>query len=116
MAKKRIRKKNNGWRGQSRSKSKANNKCFKCKKERHHLKKFPNHRGKENEKTFNFGDATVAKENSDTANVLSVAVTNSGDEWILDSSSSYHMSPNRDWFSTYQVMDGGKVLMGNNVA
>ena len=26
------------------------------------------------------------------------------------------MSPNRDWFNTYQPIDGGNVLMGNNVA
>nr|CAN60994.1 hypothetical protein VITISV_036935 [Vitis vinifera] len=29
---------------------------------------------------------------------------------------SYHMSPNRNWFSTYQLIDGGKILMGNDVA
>ena len=26
------------------------------------------------------------------------------------------MSPNKDWFNTYQPIDGGKVLIGNNVA
>ena len=26
------------------------------------------------------------------------------------------MSPNMDWFSTYQLIDGGKVLMRNDVA
>ena len=25
------------------------------------------------------------------------------------------MSPNRDWFNTYQLIDGGKGLMGHNV-
>ncbi|KAK2999560.1 hypothetical protein RJ639_023203 [Escallonia herrerae] len=36
--------------------------------------------------------------------------------WILDTGCSYHMCPNRDWFATYCSFDGGKVLMGNNVA
>ncbi|KAL6322036.1 hypothetical protein AAG906_003179 [Vitis piasezkii] len=66
-------------------------------------------------KTSNYGDTTVAKENSNNTNVLSVTITNSGDEWILDSECSYHMSPNRDWFSTNQPIDGGKVLMGNKI-
>ena len=66
-------------------------------------------------KTSNSGDAIVAEENSNTANVLSIIVTNSGDEWTLDSRCSYKMSPNRDWFTTYQPINGGKVLMGNNI-
>ena len=37
-------------------------------------------------------------------------------EWILDSGCSYHMCPYRDWFTNYQSIDGGKVLMGNNAA
>ncbi|XP_071932870.1 uncharacterized protein [Coffea arabica] len=31
-----------------------------------------------------------------------------------DSGCSYHMCPNRDWFSTYEPTEGGVVLMGNN--
>ena len=73
-----------------------------------------NCKGKE-KKTSNSGDAIVAEENSNTANVFSIIVTNSGDEWILDSRCSYKMSPNRDWFTTYQPINGGKVLMGNNI-
>ena len=38
------------------------------------------------------------------------------DEWILDSGCSYHMYPNRDWFTTYREINGGSVLIGNNVA
>ncbi|KAL6334602.1 hypothetical protein AAG906_019237 [Vitis piasezkii] len=61
-------------------------------------------------------DDSGEEENSDTTGFFSITITNSSDEWILDSGCSYHMSPNRDWFSTYQPIDGGKVLMGNNVA
>ncbi|KAL6319440.1 hypothetical protein AAG906_014115 [Vitis piasezkii] len=68
--------------------------------------------GEENEKTSNFGDATIIEENSNTANVLSVTVTNLGDEWILDLGCSYHMSPNRNWFNTYQPIDSGKKING----
>ena len=82
----------------------------------HNVKNYLDHKGKEKQKTSNYGDATVAEENSYTTYILSIIVTNSSDEWILDSKYSYHKSPNRDWFSTYQLMDGRKVLMVNNIA
>ena len=37
-------------------------------------------------------------------------------EWIMDSGCSFHMSPNRDWFSAYEAIAGGVVLTGNNAA
>ncbi|KAK3016566.1 hypothetical protein RJ639_005827 [Escallonia herrerae] len=49
-------------------------------------------------------------------NVLSVTISSSDGGWILDTGCSYHMCPNRDWFTTYHSFDGGKVLMGNDVA
>ena len=38
----------------------------------------------------------------------------SKDDWILDSRCTFHMSPNRNWFSTYRSIEGGVVLMGND--
>ena len=35
-------------------------------------------------------------------------------EWILDSGCSFHMTPNKDLFTTYEIVDGGNVTMGNN--
>ena len=37
-------------------------------------------------------------------------------DWILDSGCTFHMCPNRDWFSTNETMSKGIVLMGNNVS
>jgi hypothetical protein len=37
-------------------------------------------------------------------------------EWLLDYSASHHMCPHKSWFSSYQVVDVGIVLMGNNVS
>ena len=115
VARVRTRKKNNGRKGQSKLKSKGNNKCFKHEKEGHYVKNYPDRKGKEKNKTFNSGDTVVVKENPDTIDVLSITVNNSGDEWILDLGCFYHMSPNRDLFSTYQLINSGKVLMGNNL-
>ena len=35
------------------------------------------------------------------------------DSWILDSGSSFHMSPRRDWFDTYKSCFGGSVTVVN---
>ncbi|KAK2974549.1 hypothetical protein RJ640_007393 [Escallonia rubra] len=50
-------------------------------------------------------------ERADSALLLS-----SDGGWILDIGCSYHMCLNRDWFATYRSFDGGKVLMGKDVA
>ena len=38
------------------------------------------------------------------------------DEWILDSGCTYHMCPNKGWFSSFKELDDGVVLMGNDNA
>ena len=32
-----------------------------------------------------------------------------GENWILDSCCTFHMTPNRDWFSTYEPLHKGAV-------
>ena len=39
-----------------------------------------------------------------------------GENWILDSGCTFHMTPNWGWFSTYEPMHKGVVLMGNNAS
>ena len=80
------------------------------------MKNCSNHKGKEKEKISNFGDRTIVEETLDIVDVLSITINNSGDEWILDSGCSYHIFPNRDWFSTYQLIGGGKDPVGNDIA
>ncbi|KAG8481491.1 hypothetical protein CXB51_026341 [Gossypium anomalum] len=38
------------------------------------------------------------------------------EEWILDSGCTFHMSPNWDWFTTYETVSEGVILMGNNAS
>ena len=38
------------------------------------------------------------------------------ENWILDFGCTFHMTHNRDWFSTYEPMHKGVVLMGNNAS
>ena len=65
-------------------------------------------------KEVDIGNATIVVEGDDL--VLSVATTLVGDAWIIDSGCSYHMCPNRDWFTTYQPIKCGVVLMGSNMS
>ncbi|KAF3612386.1 hypothetical protein FXO38_36869 [Capsicum annuum] len=37
------------------------------------------------------------------------------EDWILDSASTFHMCHNQDWFTTYETVSKGVVLMGNNI-
>ncbi|CAN1182465.1 Retrovirus-related Pol polyprotein from transposon TNT 1-94 [Linum perenne] len=47
--------------------------------------------------------------------VMFAGCTRTDDEWILDSACTFHMCPNRDWFSSYEFVDaGGTILMGDN--
>ena len=36
--------------------------------------------------------------------------------WIKDSTCSYHMTPNKDWFDTYRLVNSGYVLMRNDAS
>ncbi|KAG8474279.1 hypothetical protein CXB51_033804 [Gossypium anomalum] len=48
--------------------------------------------------------------------VASVNDSKVSEEWILDSGCTFHISPNRDWFTTYETVSEGVVLMGNNTS
>jgi hypothetical protein len=36
--------------------------------------------------------------------------------WIMDSACTFHICPNKEWFSSLDLIDGGVVFMGNDVA
>ena len=48
--------------------------------------------------------------------VESDAYSRGGDNWILDSGCTFHMTPNWDLFSTYEPVYKGVVLIGNNAS
>ncbi|KAG8486072.1 hypothetical protein CXB51_019444 [Gossypium anomalum] len=58
------------------------------------------------------------RENYSDGELLVASVNNSkmSDEWILDSGCTFHMSPNQDWFTTYETVSEDVILMGNNAS
>ncbi|KAG8472814.1 hypothetical protein CXB51_034622 [Gossypium anomalum] len=65
----------------------------------------------------NSGEADAVEDYSD-GELLVASVNDSkvSEEWILDSGCTFHMSPNRDWFTTYETVSEGVVLIGNNAS
>ncbi|KAE8708956.1 hypothetical protein F3Y22_tig00110332pilonHSYRG00622 [Hibiscus syriacus] len=63
-------------------------------------------------------DACVAEHDANDSDISLVAssTTFHSDEWILDSGCTYHMSPNREWFSDLVELNAGVVYMGNDNA
>ncbi|KAG8483965.1 hypothetical protein CXB51_023199 [Gossypium anomalum] len=65
--------------------------------------------------TEDVAGANLADENGDDFLLVSTSDnTKLTSEWILDSGCSFHMCPNREWFSTYSSVEGGVVRMGSD--
>ncbi|KAG8492194.1 hypothetical protein CXB51_009888 [Gossypium anomalum] len=114
--------------GKSKGRSKSSNRgktCNFCKKKGHIKsecyklqnkikKEAANQKGKQ---LKNFGEDDIVEDYSDVELlVTSVNDSKVSEEWILDSGCIFHMSPNRDWFTTYKTVSEGVVLMGNNAS
>ncbi|KAH9805146.1 hypothetical protein KPL71_002341 [Citrus sinensis] len=90
----------------------AKDECAFCREKGHWKKNCPKlQKGKAT------SDACVAEhdEESDFSLVGMTLICHS-DEWILDSGCTYHMCPNKGWFSNFKELDGGVVFMGNDNA
>ncbi|PON35496.1 hypothetical protein PanWU01x14_335850, partial [Parasponia andersonii] len=68
-------------------------------------------------RTKNTSEANVAEDDISDGELLVVSDGDSNpcDDWILNSGCTFHMCPNRDWFSTYETVAKCAVLMGNNM-
>ncbi|KAH9750945.1 Integrase catalytic domain-containing protein [Citrus sinensis] len=118
MARGRPEKRESRGKKQDRSKSKQKNlKCFHCHKEGHFKRHCPERKNKNKETKERTGNTAIAIEEEgsfETAGVLIATSQKPQGQWVLDSGCTFHMCPNRSYFTTYQPCDGGMVLMGNN--
>jgi hypothetical protein len=115
----------NGYRGRSKSRGKGEKFYRYCKKDTHFISECYKLKNKEKRTgtyrpkgNFDEGNASVAAtiDSLDRSEVLVafVGCANNGDEWILDSATSFHICINRDWFITYDSVQGGSVKMGDD--
>ncbi|KAE8732732.1 hypothetical protein F3Y22_tig00001750pilonHSYRG00022 [Hibiscus syriacus] len=108
--------------GKRNSRSKSRDKktihCYKCKEAGHmkrdclKLKKQTDEKRDGSSKSVN----VVEDDTSDCSegDMLSISTTQLTDAWILDSGCSYHITPNREWFSTYRPVNSGSVYLGDD--
>lgn len=66
------------------------------------------------DKKENFGASLVATHDEALCSVSDLHDVDH--RWVLDSGASYHMTPDRSWFVTFEVKEGSNILMGNNAA
>ena len=128
-------------RNQSRNKSKACNnvECYHCHKKGHHKidchqLKHEKGKGKKQDKNQKEEKTTT---NVKIEEVIAISEAKEGDilftssmesvhlmatnkvmsnDWIIDSGASFHVSPNCEWFSTYNAGRTGRVMLGNGLA
>ena len=110
----------NKYNSRSKSKGPRDKNCFYCKKPGHWKKDCQERKAAEkgNGKQHSKPQASVVESESDgevlVATSLSASSVRSSTSWVLDSGCTFHMCPNKGWFSTYEEVTGGVVLMGND--
>ncbi|KAL1192839.1 Retrovirus-related Pol polyprotein from transposon TNT 1-94 [Cardamine amara subsp. amara] len=104
---------NSGNRGRSRSKSGTKVTCWFCKKEQHvkaDCYAWKKRNGGDDEDAM----AAVVIEQSAGVDALSVSENWHQERWVIDSGCSYHMTSRRDWFDTFEELNSGQVLLGDD--
>jgi hypothetical protein len=62
--------------------------------------------------------STMRKMNSEKGgNVYLVLINTHSDQyvWLINSGTSYHMTPHKEWFCEYEQYDGGDVFLGDDM-
>ncbi|KAJ4716980.1 Retrovirus-related Pol polyprotein from transposon TNT 1-94 [Melia azedarach] len=91
---------------------KPNDVCNYCKEKGHWKSDCPKKRRQQDKPT---GTAAVTDTNSEEDIALVADEhTDHNDVWILDSRAFYHICPRREWFTTYEQVDGGNISMANS--
>ncbi|KAH9662167.1 hypothetical protein KPL70_024758 [Citrus sinensis] len=108
--------KGHGKNQETADKKKKKRKCFYCRKEGHYIRDCYEKKKKESQEKS--GDAAVASDDGSdgyqSADLLVASNSNTKGQWVIDSGCSFHLCPDKTLFYKYEVVDGGRVLMGNN--
>jgi hypothetical protein len=93
----------------------AKDECGFCHQKGHWKKDCPELQTKCKEHKANLVRTKTEDSDSDIALVGTSFVSNSKG-WIMDSACTFHICPKKEWFSSLNLINGGVVLMGNDVA
>ena len=130
VTEKRGRQQNNSkgkWRGRSKSRGRSTDgrkstykchhcgieghmkkNCFKWKEEQAQSSSQPKNKGGETLVTH--GDVAYCSTHNETC----LHVSREDTEWVVDTAASYHVTPHKEYFTTYKAGDFGVVKMGNS--
>lgn len=114
------------FKSRCRSKSRTRTKkCYGCGKSGHFIKDCYKKKNEQKQKGVDEGNV-IESEGSATVDVYAVTENlpnsanvvdkNQNQEWILDSGCTFHMTYKRAYLDNFKKIDGGEVVMGNNVA
>ncbi|KAL0293416.1 UNVERIFIED_CONTAM: Retrovirus-related Pol polyprotein from transposon TNT 1-94 [Sesamum radiatum] len=102
----------------SKSRGKKTIHCYKCKEPGHMKRDCPKLKKQADEKRDDSSKSAnvVQNDSSDCSDgdMLSVSTNQFMDAWILDSRCSYHITPNREWFTSYRSGNSGSVYLGDD--
>ena len=96
--------------------------CYKCGKKGAHETRMEEwkKRNTKNREGPSKSANVVEKGDSESGDGDMLSVSSSGDpladSWIMDSTCSYRMTPNKDWFDTYRLVNSGSILKGNDAS
>ncbi|KAH9783016.1 hypothetical protein KPL71_009155 [Citrus sinensis] len=100
-------------RSKSRSINIARDECAFCHENDHWRKDCPKAQKRDGKKP---AVANMARKDEDSDYSLSItpaAYVASSSEWILDTRATYHLCPIKEWFTDFNVLESGAVVMGN---
>ncbi|KAL0451879.1 UNVERIFIED_CONTAM: Retrovirus-related Pol polyprotein from transposon TNT 1-94 [Sesamum latifolium] len=102
----------------SKSRGKKTIHYYKCKEPGHMKRDCPKLKKQADEKRDDSSKSAnmVHNDSSDCSDgdMLSVSTNQFVDAWILDSGCSYHITPNREWFTSYMSGNSGSVYLGDD--
>ena len=85
--------------------------CWNSGKHGHLQKDYKEEKKKKNKKDSN----SVSEKEYGDAFITSLYTHASYNAWLIDLGASFHITPNRNWFSKYENFDGVKVYLGDNL-
>ncbi|KAH9803321.1 hypothetical protein KPL71_001718 [Citrus sinensis] len=101
-------------RSKSRSRNLARDECAFCHEKGHWRKNCPKAQKRDRKKPPAANMAWKDEDSDYSLSITPAAYVASSSEWILDTGATYHLCPNKEWFTDFRNLESGAVVMGND--